>query len=239
MESETGMKRITSRRVRYVAAGFGVLLTVAVALSVVLLQSRPAHASGVGYGCLTANGTPACTFSGDSAVLDFNTFDPGSTSCGVWTGGWLFVTQNVQRGGGAPEAGSHITLFVYKQDTCSGNVVMDANGEATNVNFKESGVLDTMTVNTTVPLFDWVSQSTINATVSMTWKGEGPTTSYMDSSHFRTQYYFGSAHYTSDSRLALATGSISVGAAPLFAVTSLQASVMSAKGGQLFISQQQ
>lgn len=223
---------------RYAAVGLGVLLSVAVALTVVMLQNRPVHASGVGYGCRSTNGTPACTFSGDSATLHFNTFVPGSTTCGIWTGGWLFVTQNVQRGGGAPEAGSHITLFVYKQDTCSGNVLMDAYGEASNVNFTETGTLDTMTVNATVPLSDWVSQSTSNATVSMTWKGEGPTSQYMDSSHFRSQAYFGSAHYTSDSRLAMATGSISDGTMSLFAATSLQASVMSAKGGQLFITGQ-
>lgn len=227
-------------RQRLVAAGAVVLCLGVLGAGVASYLARPAHANGTGGGsaCLSTNGAPACSYSGDSAVLDYSVFDPSSNGC-VYTAGWIFATSSIARDPGAAPSGiTHATVFVYKRNSCTSTLLLDAYGEADGVSFTATGSLGTARLTGTVPLWDAVTGNAITASVDMTWTGTGDPTGGTTTSHVRTPSYQIEAHQTATSRVAEVSGSVSDGSNTLFQASALSGSLASVSAGNVIITRQ-
>lgn len=79
------------------------------------------------------------------------------------------------------------SLQIYRYDRCQNQPLMEAYGrkELTNSEFKFSGNLDSATLRTTVPMYDYVTDSTFDVWVDLTWTGTGEIHSSRD--HYNDQ----------------------------------------------------
>jgi hypothetical protein len=193
------------RRGRRLAIASGVLLAAILAGGFMYVRLQPVHASGTG--CGTPDGTPVCSFKGDSAGAQFQT----NTDC-VSTGANLFAFEDVTRN--PPNAGSGVPTVFLGLETinfCDGTSFF-ASGESTDVSFSVVDPLKSATVIATVPMTDDSDPThTFIVTVNVTWQGFGTVATQIDNSHFRTGTTIFSSHFKAESRDARATGSITDG----------------------------
>jgi hypothetical protein len=222
MSAHTGNKR------HILVTSLGLSLTAVVAVLVVtllVLNTRTAFGSGTGGGgCFPATG-PACHFTSNNAFVDFSS---------VSADGCIFTDASVQPfasltrpGGTATQA---VSIFISKFDICqhttncgSANSGTGSGGcgvqleEATNfdpitgmpifngtIQFGPS--LDTATVNGTAPMNDFVTGKQFTSTINVSWKGYGPTSTFMDIFSDRQPGFMSKTHTAGTNRLAEASG---------------------------------
>lgn len=181
------------------------LAAIVVAGGFVFLRGQPAHAGG--NGCGTSGATPVCSFSGNTAFAQFQT----NTDC-ISTAANVFVSDDVTRN--PPNAGAggvDVQLGVESDNFCTGTFD-SASGETTNATFSLVDPLKSATLSATVPMTDdFDPAQTFTITVNLTWQAYGPTSTQIDSSHFRTNGTIFSSHFHGTGRNARCSGSISDG----------------------------
>jgi hypothetical protein len=215
-----------SGKLRLVAVGLVAVIAV-LAVGLVFVNARTVHGSGTGGGgCFPTTG-PACHFASNNAFVDF-----GSVS----TDGCIFTDASVQpfasltRPGGT--AIQTVFISISKFDFClppqsgcgSANSGTGGGGgcgvlleEASNFDpttgmpifngtIQFGPKLNTAAVNGSAPMIDFISGATFTSTVNVSWKGYGPTTTFMDSFSFRQPGFMSKSHSTGTSRSAEASG---------------------------------
>lgn len=172
-------------------------------------HARPAYGSGTGpggcYGSTTT--TPACTVKGHQAYADFSSI--GSDGC-TYTDTFIQVFDNVTTPG---NTATQMALVGITQYDCNNNLVESAyNTDPTTFapNFTGSiqfgSGMTTATVDGTAIMYDSVTGAQFTSTINVTWKGYGPTTTYIDSSIIRSPGFFMNQHFQGASRQSEASG---------------------------------
>ncbi|HEX9036262.1 MAG TPA: hypothetical protein VF808_04665 [Ktedonobacterales bacterium] len=198
---------------RLVTAGLsslGLIALVAVlAVAVLALNTRTAFGSGTGGGgCFSTTG-PTCTFKGMSANIDFSTLSPDGC---VVTDAFAGPFQNLTAPGHV--ATQAVMLDVSQYNICTGTLIygmsnFDPNTQMPvfNGTFQADQKLSSATLNGTAPMYDFNTGALVyTVSVNLTWKGYGPTSSFMDINSFRGPGFFVKNHFRGESRNATTDG---------------------------------
>jgi hypothetical protein len=242
-----------SGKLRLVAVGLTAVIVVLTA-GLVFLNARTVHGSGTGGGgCFPSTG-PACHFASDNASVDFSSVS--KDGC-IFTDATVQPFASLTRPGGT--ATQTVIIFISKWDNCQNqggcSSVNSGTGggggggcgvlleEATNFDpitgmpvfngtIQFGPKLGTAAVNGSAPMTDFVTGAQFTSTVNVSWKGYGPTSTFMDSFSDRQPGFMMKSHTTGSSRSAEASGVITdETGSNLAASSTANASLSDSKGG--------
>lgn len=198
---------------RLVAVGLAMLgLTAVVAILAVTFlafNAHPAFGSGSGGGgCFSTSG-PVCTFKDHQAFADFSSVS--SDGC-IFTDAYVQTFENLTSPGRV--ASQTVYLNISQWDNCTGTLIMGASNfdpSTWQPNFTgtvQFGTqLSTASINGTAAMFDYNTGAQIfTTTINVSWTGYGTTSTFVDSSHFRSPGFLMNSHFTGTNRSAEASG---------------------------------
>jgi hypothetical protein len=167
-------------------------------------------------------------FKGQIVDAYFNSFE----GC-IQTTVIVFANEDTAKQGGFE---SGVNLYIGQYDTCAGGApLVDASGVASldDAAFQADAKLTSATLNTTLDVFDNVSNAPITVDVNLIWTGVGDIGSGKSNSHYDApgcKY-----HFTSNGtfRSAQASGSVSYGGTTITLANPVNATLQSAKNGSL------
>lgn len=172
--------------------------------------ARVAHGSGSGGGgCISTTG-PVCHFTSTNAFADFDT---------VSSDGCTFTFASVQPFDSLTRPGNITSQAVFvainKFDNCQGTSENVSNFDPSTGLSDFTGTiqfgtkLSTATVVGTAPMFDANSGALLFTTsINVTWQGFGATTTFVTNSHSRSPGFIFNTHFSGDSRMAEASGTL-------------------------------
>ncbi len=172
--------------------------------------ARVAHGSGSGGGgCISTTG-PVCHFTSTNAFADFDS---------VSSDGCTFTFASVQPFDSLTRPGNvtsqAVVVTISKFDNCQGIVETASNFDPSTGLSDFTGTiqfgtnLSTATVVGTAPMFDSSSGALLFTTsINVTWQAFGGTTTFVDSSHSRSPGFIFTTHFSGDSRMAEASGTL-------------------------------
>lgn len=219
----------------------GLTMIVAVlAVALLAFNARTAYGSGSGGGgCFSTTG-PACTFNGHQAYADFNS---------VSADGCIYSDASVQPFDNFTNPGhvakQSVFVFFSEYDQCTNTLIEGASNidpttglAVFNGSAQFGDALSSVTVNGTATMFDFYTGSQVStSTVNLTWKGYGPTSTFMDNSQYRAPGFFMRTHFSGASRSAEVSGVVTDATGTnLAASPSLYASVDDSSGGTVEMS---
>jgi hypothetical protein len=218
-----------SGKLRLVAVGLTAVIVVLTA-GLVFLNARTVHGSGTGGGggCFPTNGH-ACHFSSNNAFVDFSSVS--KDGC-IFTDATLEPFANLTRPGGTPT--QTVVIFISKWDNCqnsggcgSADSGSGGGGGGCGVPLEEASnfdpitgmpifngtiqfgpKLDTVVVNGSAPMVDFITGVNFTSTINVSWKGYGPTSTFMDIFSDRQPGFMMKSHTSGSSRSAEASGVI-------------------------------
>lgn len=162
------------------------------------------------HSTVSADGAEVFHGKGPSAFAQFSS-DSGCIHTAVFV---FAADRRVRAASGPPTAESFASVTILQSNTCENEELLRASGftfPLSKEEFQISPQLDSATLNTTITLFDTVSETTFDVDVNLTWVGTGPITHVHDKNHIRD---FGCIIHTrlqGKSRPAEASGTISDG----------------------------
>jgi hypothetical protein len=242
--SERNVSSSGKRRLAVVGiTSVGVTALVAVlAFAALALHVRPAYGSGSGGGgggCYNVSG-PTCTFSGHQAYAGFGTV--GSDGC-TYTSAYVQAYDNLT----SPGRTATQTVFIsFSKWSCDGSYIaygdnMDWNTGLPNFTgtLKFDSATSTVTIDGTANMTDYSTNTPFTSTINLTWKGYGPTTTFIDNSHIRMPGFLMNSHFSGSSQMAEASGAITDATGTNVATpATLDASTNDDSGGTVQISRQ-
>jgi hypothetical protein len=173
-------------------------------------------------------------FRGDGADAFFSSTDP--SGC-IFTDVFIFASDGIfQNPPGPSGASSGTDLFMFQYDACANMVLLDAFGFASlaGPDFQVFGKLDSATLNATVNMYDYVSDSFFDVFVDLAWMGNGPLVRQSSNSHFNSPGCKIHSRFRGTFRPAEVLGSISDGTTN-FTPEPGGGTISSVKQGDLFI----
>src|SRR5262249_1534658 len=193
---------------------------------------------GPGGGGCVSTPQPVCTFHSNNAFAEFGSVS--SDGC-IFTDGFIQAFASLTHPGKTNS--QTVFLFVSRFDFCN-NVQLEAASNSDpntgEVNFTGTAQFDTKLttaqVTGTATLFDFISNTSQNATINLTWKGFGPTTRSIDSSHFHAPGIIVNSHFNGTTRAAEALGTFLDGSTNVAADPSLNAELSDARSGSVVIT---
>ena len=224
---------------RLLAGGLAGAMLVAVVsvLAATALNSRTAMGSGPG-GCFATTG-PACTFKDHVAFADFGSVSPDKCN---FTDAFVNPFEALTSPGRAATTVVFVSVMKFNCltntfesasniDPATGNPVFNGT-----VQFGTN--LDTAAINGSAPMYDASSGlQTFTSTINVTWQGFGPTSSFIDTSHFRSPGLMVNSRFMGTSRMAIASGVITdETSANLASAPSLNADLENDSSGTVFLS---
>jgi hypothetical protein len=172
---------------------------------------RVAHGSGSGGGgCISTTG-PVCHFTSTNAFGNFDSV--GSDGC-------TFTFASVQPFDSLTRPGNitsqTVIVNINKFDNCQGIDLENVSnfdpstGQSDFTGTIQFGTkLSTATVVGTAPMFDSDSGALLFTTsINVTWQGFGATTTFVTNSHSRSPGFIFNTHFSGDSRMAEASGTL-------------------------------
>jgi len=171
-------------------------------------------------------------FRGDTADAFFSSFDGCiATDVGVFASDG--ISQSTPGPGGAS---SGTNLFISQYDFCTDIQLLAAEGFASlaGPDFQVSKRLDSATLNATVNVFDFVSNTSFDVSVNLTWTGTGLLIRQSGNSHFDSPGCKIHSRFRGTFRSAEVSGSVSDGVTNYTPGTG-GGSISSVKSGDLFI----
>lgn len=181
-----------------------------------------------------ALGAETYHFRGKTASASFYDFDPVScTSTSVWVN----VYENRYKAGPGPATGSSwFDVSIYSWNSCTYQEVCAYGGAPlADDALQFGGNLASATLNTTVQLSDCFTGEPENASVALTWTGDGDLVS--TKSH--SSYHYPGYRYMSQSqgqyRYSVVSGSVTVDGVNVIEGASSYGSLSSSNGGTVFI----
>jgi len=121
--------------------------------------------------CLSHDGTPACTYTGDTAVLSFRVPVTADDPC-TFAKGAILAADQMQAQARSPH--THAIVLLYQEDECAHQVSFDGYGESDHVTLivtDDASGLATLTGE--VRLLDRMSGEPFDMTVDLTWTAAG------------------------------------------------------------------
>ena len=171
-------------------------------------------------------------FRGDSADAYFSDFD----GC-VYTDVYVFASDGINQSPPGPGgASSGTSLFIYQYDSCTDTQLLAAEGFASlaGPDFQVAGKLSSAALNATVSMYDYVSGTSFDVDVNLTWTGGSETSRQSSNYHFDSPGCKVNSRFRGTFRSAGVSGSISDGVTN-FAQGTGGGSIASVKSGDLFI----
>jgi|SRR5215207_7151695 len=181
----------------------------------------------------TASAADTFKFSGESAQTTFSTIDGCIlTEVGVLTSEGIFKSPP---GKGNPT--SEAFLIISQVDLCTDTYIFFANGSAqlADTDFQVSGKLESATLNTTVSVFDQVSQTFLDVFVDLAWTGVGPLSRESTNFHSKSPGCKVHSRFKGTLRFAEASGSVSDGTTNFTPDPAIDARIFSTKSGDVVI----
>ena len=179
----------------------------------------------------STGGGSAFRFKGLSANAFFSSADP--SGC-IYTDVSVFASEQIissQPGMGTPSSGS--SIFISQYDACTGTQLLSADGYVplADPDLQISRKLDSASLNTTINMFDYVSNNTLDVTVNLNWAAV--SSSGRQVSHFNYQFSGCkiSSHLNSTFRYAEVTGSVSDGVTNFTPSPPVDATLSNVKSG--------
>lgn len=221
---------------RLVAVGLSALGLTAVAavLAVMFLgfNTHPAFGSGSGGGgCFSTSG-PACTFKGHQAYADFG--GVSADGC-VFTDAYVSPFESLTSP--SRTASQTVYISISQWNYCTGEQVMGAdNMDPTSWMPAFTGTVQfdshSASINGTATMYDYSGGQSFTTTINVSWKGYGPTSTFVDSQHYRSPGFIMSTHDTGVSQAAEASGNFTdQSGANLAATPTLNAGLTNDSGG--------
>jgi len=202
------------------------LLSVVMLLSM-LVTALPAHAAGAE--------TLHFSFKGQEAEAVFISTDP--SGCVETFVDVFAVDGRTKFGPGQPTAESVAFLFISEFDVCNDVQLVAADGFAilTPDQFQIDKQITAATLNATIEVFDFVSNTTFPVDVSISWVGEGPTTSVKDHFQVKAPGFKVNSRANGTFRDATASGTVSDGTTNFTPEPAVFAELASIKQGEVAI----
>jgi hypothetical protein len=169
--------------------------------------------------------TTVFRFQSQSAFAGFDSFSPDGC-----------IETFVEVDGTQSSTGPEADVFIGQFNNCTGTLLLSASGSASNPTFQVSNKLDSASLSATIPVFDYVSGSTFNVSVSTTWTATGPLAREIGSMHFQTKNFIENFHFNDTFRDASASGTVSDGTTNFTPSPSVFAQIASFKSGDVTIS---
>jgi hypothetical protein len=156
------------------------------------------------------------TVKGPSAWASWHTFDPsGCVETFVQVAGFDDTTRLDQ--GGAPQVLPTATVVIFQDDRCTGTALLSACNCGPNAltvaedAFQVVGKLDSATLNATLEVIDFVSNTSFPVHISVNWTGIGETTREKIHSQTSTPGQLSIFRFDGMVREATASGTVSDG----------------------------
>jgi hypothetical protein len=159
----------------------------------------------------TAEAADVLLLNGGSAEAFFSSTDP--SGC-IST--FVFLVANDENPQSPPDPGSassHAAVTISQRNECTDTVLLGATGlaELADPDFQVLGPLTSATLDTTIEVFDFVSSSSFNVDVAMTWTGTGDVNRENITDHFELPGLIVNSHFNGAHRLADASGFVTNG----------------------------
>ena len=172
-------------------------------------------------------------FKGQSANAHFSSVDP--SGC-IYTDVFVYASEQIiatQPGPGTPSSGASLSILQF--DACTGTQLIGADGFAslTGPDFQVSKKLNSATLNTTVNVFDYLTGTSYDVSIALTWTGISPLGRQTSEFHYQFAGCHQNYHNNGTFRFAQASGSVSDGVTDFAASPSADASISSAKSGSV------
>lgn len=198
---------------------------------------QQASAAGAGCDVSASQGTPTCTYHGLTAYANFDSLS--ADGC-VDTYVGVLASQGFERYPAfAISRGSGVQLDIGMYDNCNQVELVEAFGQADNVDFTIDKTLNTATLNATVTVTDYASpdQTTYPVTVNLTWQGYGAITHTTMNSNQHTSAWTMNTHFNGDNRSADVTGTVASTTTANYAPSpATTAYLENATGGEVYLT---
>jgi hypothetical protein len=167
--------------------------------------------------------TTVFRFHGLSVMATFISFS--SDGC-IGTVAFVDSSQNTVNN----QTSSEADIFINQDDICANKPLLEAAGFTLSPTFQLDKNLLSASLNTTISVFDVVSQSAFNVSVNLTWTSTSAITHEHSTFHFHTKALTENGHANADFRDAVASGTVSDAMTANFTPSpSVSAQTMSAK----------
>jgi hypothetical protein len=219
------------------ALAAAILAAAVTVLAAAGLNLRTAAGAG-GGGCFTASG-PVCTFKDHTAFADFSSVSPDKCS---FTDAFVNPFESLTSPGHATM--TSVFVSINKFDCSTGNSEFVTNIDPTTFMPDFNGTvqfgtkLESATINGSAPMFDSNTGALLfTSVINVTWQGFGPTSSFIDSNHFRSPTFMVNSHFMGVSRMAIASGVFTdETGSNLAAPPSLNADLENDSSGSVFLA---
>jgi hypothetical protein len=185
-----------NRSLRYVTAASAIV----VAAFALAISANPAHA---------ASDTFHFSVKGQLAEAYFSSSDP--SGC-VITSVAVFTDDNRYNSGpGGPETLPLLTVQLSKFDQCTGTLLLEANGQTVPEELQTDKQLTAATLDTTIKLFDYVSETPVSVSANIAWTGTGATVTQRSHTQYAAPGFKMDSRLSGTFRDATAIGTVSDG----------------------------
>jgi len=184
---------------------------------------------------VSAGGGGGGTFKlkGQSANAHFSNVD--QSGC-IYTDVYLYASEEIvstQPGPGTPSSGASVSIYQF--DACTGTQLLGADGfvPLAGPDFQVSKKLDSAALNTTITVFDYLTGSSYDVSIALTWTATSPLGRQTSQSHYQFAGCHQTYHNNGTFRFAQTSGSVSDGVTDFAASPFSDASISSVKTGSV------
>jgi hypothetical protein len=173
-------------------------------------------------------------FKGQSADAFFASVD--ASGC-IVTNVFVFASDDaIHNPPGSGNSSSATSLYISQYNSCTNTQLLGASGYATlaDPDFQVQK-LDSATLNATVNVFDFVSNTSFNVSISLAWTATGPTSRQNSHFHFQSPGCTVNGQSNGTFRTASASGSVSDGATNFISAPSNGADLSLVKNGNITV----
>jgi hypothetical protein len=124
---------------------------------------------------------------------------------------------------------SNADVFIGQFDLCTNTQLLGASGSTSSPTFQIDKKLLSASLSATISVFDFVSGTTFNVSVSVAWTSTSAIAHEISTFHFHTKAFTENSHFNADFRDANASGTVSDGTTNYTPSPSVFAQTMSAK----------
>ena len=172
-------------------------------------------------------------FKGQTANAHFSNVD--QSGC-IYTDVYVYASEEIvstQPGPGTPSSGASVSIYQF--DVCTGTQLLAADGftPLSEPDFQVSKKLDSAALNTTVNVFDYLTGSSFNVSIALTWTATSPLGRQTSQSHYQFAGCHQTFHNNGTFRFAQTSGSVSDGVTDFAASPFSDASISSVKTGSV------
>lgn len=183
----------------------------------------------------TASAADSFKFRGKGVEAYFSSTDP--SGC-IVTQVYIFANEGIFQsppGGGSSTTG--ISLNISQYDYCTGTQLFSPGPTSpfTVPDLQVDRKLNSATLNATVEVYNFVSDTWVDFFVNLTWTGIGPLSRESSHFHFHSPGCNINSRFKGTSRFAEASGSVSDGTTNFTPAPTIDARIFSAKSGDLSV----